>query len=301
MKNHLLVIVLGLTAFEAYCVGDIENSIDSPLFERFPRSWIISASHSSESVPLRFVTGSVEKIRRELRLDRHTDVDGKKQTITYRLPDDASLEQIKTHVENFISREYSQVLFACQGPSCGRSTVWANDIFRQSILVAPNKNQLYWSAVAEKEGVNTLVSIYVVKRGNQRLYLHLELIHESGNLSDQFNSSIVEKLMLQGYVILEGIEPDNNGMFPLRELELIGAVEGDWDSVAPLYVVCHVYGSEDVSVLTQRSGVCAETVAEHLRKKGVSVTAFAAGPMSPKNGLPVSRVELIAPRLLRSD
>ena len=66
MRNHLLAIVLGLGVFEAHCTEDIENSTDSTLFERFPRSWIISASHSSESVPLRFITGSVEKIRREL-------------------------------------------------------------------------------------------------------------------------------------------------------------------------------------------------------------------------------------------
>ena len=301
MRNHLLAIVLGLVVFEAYCMEDIANSTDSTLFERFPRSWIISASHSSESVPLRFITGSVEKIRRELRLDRFVDVDGKKQTITYRIPDDVSLNQIKTYVENFIAREYSKVIFDCQGSSCGRSTVWANDIFRQPILVAPNKNQMYWSAVAVNESINTLVSIYVVKRGNQRLYLHLELIHEAGDLANQINQSVAEKLVRQGHVILEGVVPDAHGNISSRDLESIGSLDDDWDSASPLYVVCHLYGSEDVSVMTERSGICADTVAEYIRREGIKVTAFAAGPMAPIDGRPISRVELIAPRLLRSD
>ena len=255
---------------------------------------------SSETVPLRFVTGSVEKIRRELRLDRYVDVEGKKQTITYRIPDGTSLNQIKSYVDDYLSDQSSKILFACQGQDCGRSTVWANDIFRQPLLVAPNKDQLYWSAVVQPNAASTLLSVYVVKRGNRRLYLHLEIISGVEELSN-VDVSIVDKLMRRGYVVLEGILPNVFGNISSRELETIESLVVGLDSVSPLYVVCHLYGSDDVSTLITRSQSCAETVAERIRLEGVEVKVFSAGPMAPRDGRPISRVELIAPQFLRSD
>ncbi|UZD67519.1 DUF4892 domain-containing protein [Marinobacter sp. AN1] len=69
----------------------------------------------------------------------------------------------------------ASILFQCSGRECGRSNVWANQVFDLATLYGRDAQQDYLVAGFEDgEGGRWLVVLYTVTRGNQREYLWLE-------------------------------------------------------------------------------------------------------------------------------
>lgn len=69
----------------------------------------------------------------------------------------------------------AEVLFECTGRECGRSNVWANQIFNQATLYGRDQDQDYLAAgLVDSDGQAWLVLVYTVTRGNQREYVWVE-------------------------------------------------------------------------------------------------------------------------------
>lgn len=68
----------------------------------------------------------------------------------------------------------ANILFECEGRSCGRSNVWANQIFGQALLYGRDSNQDYLAAAVQQDEANYLVLVYTVMRGNMREYVWVE-------------------------------------------------------------------------------------------------------------------------------
>lgn len=66
------------------------------------------------------------------------------------------------------------ILFQCEGRACGRSNVWANQIFGQAVLYGRDANQDYLAAAVQQDDANYLVLVYTVTRGNMREYVWVE-------------------------------------------------------------------------------------------------------------------------------
>ena len=300
MRRFSLAFAL-LSVAAANASDDVTGSEDTDLFERFPRSWIVDYEATNESRSYTFVIGPVEKIRREVRIEDVARVDGKLTQITYRLPDGTRLDEAIAHTQAQLDSKGWQGVFTCNGRDCGRSAVWANDVFRVASLASPNSSQFYAASVVRAGDDTRLLSAYVVQRGNRRVYIHMDLVESVTGLALTTNEAVPEQLARSGIAVIESVVPRDDGTIPADGMEKIDAVAAALNRFDTVYAVCHVYGSKQPEALLEASTRCAAVVAERLVEQGVDALPFGAGPFAPRDTLAVPRVELVVPRLLRGD
>lgn len=88
---------------------------------------------------------------------------------------DASRKDARRYYLDQLDARNAVILFRCSGRDCGRSNVWANEIFDEATLYGRDVNQDYLAAAyRDTEGVVHLVLVYTVTRGNQREYVWVE-------------------------------------------------------------------------------------------------------------------------------
>lgn len=294
---------LVLTGGAASAETDVAGARDSDVVSRFPRSWIVDFEAQDESIPYAFVMGPVDKKKREVRIDEVVRVEGRVTRITYRLPEDTRLAEAIDFVEAQSRQPGRRTVFSCRGPDCGRSTIWANDVFHAAVLAAPNHNQYYAALVVGDGDESQLAAIYAVQKGNRRVYLHVDQVDGAGEVLVGMNRDLPEQLSRMGSASIDGVEPQRDGALGEQALERIDDVAsrlGDFRGQT-IFVVCHVYGSRPVDDLFAASQKCAATAAERLDAKGIDAEPFAAGPMMPFAGRAIPRIELVVPRRLRSE
>ena len=281
---------------------DVPGARDPDGIERYPRSWIVAYENVAESLPYRFVTAPVDKIRQDLRIEG-VRVSGPVHRVTYRIPDGEGLDDIVAHYRDILE-SVGSVVFSCEGPDCGRSTIWAHDVFGIPILVAPNRSQRFLSASATMGGVAKLVSVYAVQRGNRRLYAHVEVVAPENEVVFDTNRTLAETLARTGFAVIEGVVPDAVGTLAEEDIARVEAVASTLGALGreTVHVVCHLYGSAPVEELKRASERCASAAAEVLeRVGGVATQASGLGPLAPREGLAEARVELVLPYRLRSE
>ena len=301
MKWYCLVIALA--AASPYAAQDISGARDPEGLDRYPRSSIVEYEEVAESLPYRFITAPVDKIRQDLRIEG-VRVAGPVQRVTYRIPDGEQLDDLTAHYRKILGAGGSGIVFACDGPDCGRSAIWAHDVFGIPILVAPDRNQRFLAARMTIDGVAKLVAVYVVQRGNRRLYAHVEVVAPDEEVVFDTNRTLAETLARTGFAVIDGVIPDKVGALTEEDVAKIEAVAGTLGpfSRETIHVVCHLYGSESVDELKRSSERCAETAAEILRRVGgVAAEAHGLGPFGPRDALAKARVDLVLPYRLRSE
>ena len=68
----------------------------------------------------------------------------------------------------------AQVLYECEGFNCGSSNNWANDHFAIKQLYGLDRHQ-YYQVLELASG--SYATVYVVRRGNRRIFAQIEIIH----------------------------------------------------------------------------------------------------------------------------
>ena len=297
MKFGCALLVLGLCWLPAVAgaAEDLHGAADLDGLARFPRAWIVAYEREDDFAPREFVVSAVEKIRRELRIERKLRLEATVLRVTYQVPAGTPLEEVVAHYQEALGAD---ALFTCRGRDCGRSNGWANQVFRQAILYGPEANQFYIAADRDGE----LVSAYVIERGNRRIYAHVEALHPRELVEVVANATLVEDLAGKGFVALEQVRPRRDGSIPAAGLAAL-------DAVAPrlrtferltLYVVCHLHGPEDAAALLASSAICARTAQERLQAGLAGAAApelvpFGAGPLLPRPAGAAARIELVLP------
>ncbi|SOB75214.1 protein of unknown function [Marinobacter sp. LV10R510-11A] len=93
----------------------------------------------------------------------------------YQIARDANRRDAREHYREVLRERGAQILFECTGVRCGRSNVWANQIFNQADLYGRDATQDYLVAgVVERDGSRWLTSVYTVTRGSLREYVWVE-------------------------------------------------------------------------------------------------------------------------------
>lgn len=130
----------------------------------------------SISSPGRLVLFSpVREVNNEIRSASLARLPVKGEGQLFRILDGANREEARDHYLNQLQARGAQVLFECSGRGCGRSNVWANQIFGQSTLYGRDENQDYLVAGSiDENGRPSLTLVYTVTRGNQREYVWVE-------------------------------------------------------------------------------------------------------------------------------
>ena len=79
-------LLLALAPSLAAAADDVPGSADAPGLDRFPRAWIITYERQDEFAPREFIVSAVEKIRRELRIERKLRLEATAVRVTYQIP-----------------------------------------------------------------------------------------------------------------------------------------------------------------------------------------------------------------------
>ena len=296
-SSLLLALVPGLAA----AASDVPGAADPPGLDRFPRAWIIVYERQDEFAPREFIVSAVEKIRRELRIERKLRLDATAVRITYQIPAGVPLSEVIAHYEEALG---SEALFSCRGRDCGRSNGWANQVFGQAILYGPEANQFYIAADVGGE----LVSAYVIERGNRRIYAHVETLQPREAVEAVTNAELTEELAGNGFAAVAGVRPRRDGTIPNAGLDTLRDLSARLRIFERLtvYVVCHLYGPEDTALMLERSTACAQAARDALEEgidanAGPNLIPFGAGPLLPRAGGAVARIELVLPHRQQRD
>jgi hypothetical protein len=294
LATMLLVLAPALPAAESDALG----SRDPLGIERFPRSWIVDYQRDAEVRPREFVMGRVERLRRDVRVQDLLRVESGLESATYRIPDGVPVADVAAHFHTVLE---GAVLFRCTGRDCGRSNEWANQIFGKALLYGPDGNQAYMA----REWQGRLISVYVIERGNRRVYAHLQVLDPADETVLAANALLLRRLTGQGWAVIDSVVPAPGGTLPQDAADLLGALGGELVELAgsTVYLVCHLYGAQPVEELLAASSRCAEAGVAALggdqaAPRALDLRPFGAGPLLPRGNLRQSRLELVAPALL---
>ena len=299
MKCVSALLVLAATPLVAQI--DVFGSSDPTMIERYPRSWIVQFREIGELQPYNFISAPVEKIKREVLFEAAQRLPAVWKEVTYEIPSGVERGEAVAHYLTEIDRSGGTVAFQCDGRDCGRGTTWAIDVLQQPKLASPDRNQSYiaasWPAQAG-EFQQVLAAIYIVKRGNGRVFAHVEEISSTELAQFDPNSKIETELAKNGIARILGVVPEPDGSLADEDLAVIRSLAARLNQFGSqsVYAVCHIFAVQSVESLIEASNQCAASVAAELSNhSSVEVLAFGAGPLVPASGHGETRVELVIP------
>lgn len=269
-----------------------------------PRASLDINEVSEQDEPLNFILSSAQRIRREVTFERVIKVFGPVSSNTYQMPSDLKRSDVTDWFKQQIATLGGRIEFECEQRDCGRATIWATDIFRERVLSASDVNQNYLAVSIDRDEIQHLLMIYVVERGNRRVYAHVVEIIPSERVTIDTPVDVSSELLRYGTVRIPNVVPDSQGALSaeaLAELEHLAQNELQEFSSDEIYVVCHVNGPYRTEELLKYSEDCAAKVEAIFEEEGLNVVPFGTGPLSPIERTAVSRIELVIPRLLRRE
>ncbi|MGE0622497.1 MAG: DUF4892 domain-containing protein [Pseudomonadales bacterium] len=272
---------------------DVSGARDPLDIERYPHSFIVAYDADDAFLPREYALGRVDKTRRNVRVEHEVRTAATREWATYEMP--AGVETTDV-VEHYLGVIGGETLFTCKGLDCGRSNLWANEVFNRSMLYGPDRNQFYYAGRYHDH----LIALYVIERGNKRVYAHLEVLKPEHQVAVRPNQQLFERLAGEGLATIEGVVPAVTGTLTDADAEVLASLADGFDVFRGqiIYVVCHLYGSLSGAELIERSGRCAGQAVDLLgRAEGPDLVPFGAGPLLPRLGSG-SRIELVLPHRL---
>jgi len=130
--------------------------------------------------------GPIEKVSGSWRFKRSERNSGLLTRYTWQIVDGfTSIEVMDELLAKVESNSDSELLYSCDGRSCGQGVQWANRVFRQRILYGREELQRYrvYQLAGESAGADGIAAdaqyrliIYSAARSADRQYLHAELL-----------------------------------------------------------------------------------------------------------------------------
>ena len=237
----------------------------------------------------------LKKISNSLSRDEYQMVQGVLRGQTYKADDDATLEEVMASLDRAVDEGYER-LFECVGRGCGSSNEWANAVFGQPKLYGPESTQFYWVGKAVQSQTYWLV--YGSKRSNKAVHYRVESVVSA---APSLKSRLFAAFSELGYLRLAWSDVVGSEVELAEALDLwcgqqrTGGVAQDKARQIALAVT-----GGDVN-LTPSAGVDAtERLASELLTTlaakpglGCQMSAFGLGRLSPIEGLPSGRLDLI--------
>ena len=203
----------------------------------------------------RFPLGAVVKINRDVRIDKEQQLSGQLTRTTWEMPKSFDPNELLQRLRDQVISQKGEILFECEGRDCGTSNIWANDLFNNADLYGRDDYQRYFAAELDDQ----YLAAYAVRRGNRRVYLHLDQITEAEQAVPW-----LELLVDRGWVKL----PDTD------EPTLKLLADHLQKNSSPIRIVGHQQGI-DQGIAEQESKRLAERVATYLvDRAGVRADQF---------------------------
>ncbi|MBN1008765.1 DUF4892 domain-containing protein [Amphritea pacifica] len=197
IQAFLQVVLMLLLSTAVQAESDVSGSSDPRQLPRFPLSWIVS--YNTRVVPeYALATGPMRKIEGIIAPEQDKRIKGELTRITYRVPDIHTPDQVFNYYLDLLKSMQAKILFQCSSRQCGSSNQWANNYFEVAELYGLDRTQFFLSASAG----NLQLALYTVKRGNRRVYIHLDLIEPLKQTAE----TLAADLQQQGFSWLSDAE-----------------------------------------------------------------------------------------------
>ncbi len=269
----------------------------------FPGAELVNSEPVGENVvAYDWILSPVQKIKRDLSIEKLVRTRGKLERMTWVMPSGVLLDEAVSYYQEALER-LQEILpvYECRARDCGRSNLWANEIFHESILYGPNENQFYRAASMDREGQQYLLALYIVQRGNRRVYVHMDFLQPIKPVDVDAHAIFLTELTRRGYAILPDIRPGSDGSLSAENQKALTNLASDlgiFHNEAG-FIVCHLYAEDSPQTLIQNSTVCAEAAARLMNQQTeLNIQPFGAGSLLPRGADSRSRLELVFPRRL---
>ena len=270
------------------------EATDFPGVERFPGAEIVDYREEANS-NYSLVLGRMQRIAGQVTASASERFQGNLTRITYQIPNGFTEAEVYSFYRDQLVDDGQRELFTCQGRGCGSSNYWANEVFENRILYGPVQNQQYLAATFETgvPGASQIgyAALYVVRRANQRLYAHLDMLALTGRVAEEQRAAqlvtpaaIEQRLANDGSIVVPSLRFDTNDQLEEDAGIALLADVLQRDRLLEVYLVGHLQGSADLETLQQQSLARAETVRQRLIEAGIDggrITAAGIGPLAP--------------------
>ncbi len=252
----------------------------------YPISELVESTADEEPGRYRVVLGALEKINRELVPEQYIQVRGRKTAETFYLPDSRRTSNVNEFYQERLGA-LGQILFSCEGRTCGSSNYWANRIMERAILYGPEQYQFYH--VAKVNNAAEYLIVYIGQRATRKIYVHIERIEMSGADAAASTVEIISALETTGRFVVEGLSIAP-GLFE--------AVSEAVQSISqPVVVVVHdnlARGESLNEAMLRTNGVAAD-LRDQLLTGGESteIDARGMGPLGPSDVYSDARIEFL--------
>lgn len=246
----------------------------------------------------RLVTGSIKKVNNQWRAEKQQNLTGRVTRETYELQSSVTFSHAKRKMlDYFVGRQGYRRVFTCDGLDCGSSSGWANEFLNVKQLFGLDNYQNYsvWEMTGQRKGY---VVLYLVQRGNKRIYLQRDVIDLAGEQPGQVDVREIEQTLTRiGYYRVPGFELDASGAprlsaAGLESLKSFLARSGD----AHWRLVGHDYSNAGPEAEQEKSLLYAAFVIQQLRDAEAPVdriTAHGVGSLAPESAPGMPRVVLV--------
>ena len=274
---------IGILCACIFSLEAVAQSEEHPLVSRFPDSELVDVEFVEDANYI-LVLGTLQRTRGVVVPENSERLRGDVTKLRYEVSPEFSGEDVlEFFQQQFNERDYS-VLFSCNGRECGSSNYWANDIFRNRVLYGPERNQ-HFMALQTSDGSAHLV-LYLITRGNRRLYTYLEIVEEEGALPEITVpvTEVLADIGDSGSVAIPELSFINDRQIENPEILESIAVEMNEQAELEFYIVAHLSGDQELQPLLNRSTVRAQTVRQQLINLGVESNRLEArglGPLAP--------------------
>lgn len=212
----------------------------------------------------------VREINSEIRSDVMARLPVSGNSLLYRINTDANRAGALNHYRQALLDSGANILFECSGVRCGRSNVWANQIFDKSMLLGRDTAQDYLVAgTISEDGQRWLTLVYTITRGNLSEYVWVEhfevaqgaVVPGMGSLEDRIRGPLIVAWQ-DGFTM--GFDWESRDRGTLR----------DWatadDATVMLISYSELEGSEPLEDSMARARQAGETLSKILAQTGIA-------------------------------
>lgn len=285
----LLISSLTVSVVFAQSGGDVNGARDSSLVERFAGSRIVSYERDVSHY-YRLALGRMQRANGRVSPGSEERIQGSLTRITYEIPEGFLGPQVFASFEQQLRQRGAVALFRCQGRGCGSSNFWANDVFENRILYGPEAEQYYLAAKISNPATNveTYLALYVITRGNRRVYAHIDIIEPSA--PEQVEAPVTVAalragLLERGAAVIPSLTFDNNDELTSAEPLQVVVEMLRTEKLMRVYIVGHLQEQQSLEDLLIRSELRAKSVLQSLLAAGIDSSRLIArgvGPLAPQ-------------------
>ncbi len=167
MASSFIVSSLVITSFFSHEILAAEPNQFLP----YDRARVVNQEQRDVSI-YRLALGPYEKLQNRWQPEKLLRLQGKLYRETHELPSGFDEQEVYDFYRSQIPST-AKVLFSCERRDCGESNNWANDHFRIKQLYGLDEYQFYSTYTINDE---QYITLYVVRRGNRRVYSQIEIL-----------------------------------------------------------------------------------------------------------------------------